>query len=551
MENQRPFLLLALAFVVFLIWQAWVEEKSPRTAQPIVTTEQATGQPGVPSTGRSDVPAAAVATAATPGGSALASGQRVRVKTDVYDIVIDTNGGDLRHVGLPTYPESVQHRDQPFVLMRDGGSDIFVAQSGLVSAGGTAPDHYAIYTAAQSEYALAPGQNRLDVALSWTDASGVKVTKTYTFHRGSFVIDLVYKVENASGADWKGSQYTQLQRSGVSGGTGIGQVYTYTGGIISTPEKTYTKLSFDDMAKAELNQQVAGGWVAIIQHYFLGAVVPQAGEQHTFYSRSLGNNRYVLGSRGPMQTVQPGGEASFKTQLFVGPKLQDELATVAPHLELTVDYGTLTIIAEPLFWALKHIHALIDNWGWAIIILTVLIKLAFYKLSETSYRSMANMRKMAPKLQALKERYGDDRQKLNQAMMEMYKKEKINPLGGCLPIVVQIPVFIALYWMLLESVELRQAPWLGWIQDLSAQDPYYILPIIMGATMFVQQKLNPAPPDPIQAKVMMALPIVFTFMFLWFPAGLVLYWVVNNTLSIAQQWVITKRVEAGEEPAKA
>ncbi len=326
-------------------------------------------------------------------------------------------------------------------------------------------------------------------------------------------------------------------------------VITYTGAVISTPEQRYEKISFDDIAKKELNQPVKDGWVAMIQHYFLGAWVPNPGETNDFYTRVVGGNRYMVGMRGAAQAVPAGATGDFRTRLYVGPKLQGVLADIAPNLQLTVDYGMLTIIAEPLFWLLKWIHNIVGNWGWSIIILTLLIKLAFYKLSETSYRSMANMRRLAPELTRLKELYGDDKQKMNEAMMGLYKKEKVNPLGGCLPILVQIPVFIALYWVLVESVQLRQAPFMFWIKDMSIPDPFYVLPLVMGVTMFVQQKLSPAPPDPIQAKVMMALPIVFTFMFLWFPSGLVLYWVVNNMLSIAQQWVITKRVESGADAA--
>lgn len=558
MENQRLFLFFALILVLFLIWQAWNEEKVARLAPPAspvtaVTPSTPAGAAGggEAAAPRHDVPGSPQqALPAVPGGSALKSGTRIHVQTDVYDIVIDSVGGDLRQVGLRTYPQSIDHRDRPFVLMQDG-SEFYIAQSGLVASEGEAPDHYAVYSAEQTDYRLADGQDRLDVPLVWTSPSGVKVTKTYTFHRGSFVIDLGHRVVNASAEPWRGSQYRQLQRTGVSTSVGIGQTYTYTGGVVSTPEKNYEKLDFASLAKQDFNQDVTGGWLAMIQHYFVSAIVPNQGETNAFYSRALGDNRFVLGMRGAAQSVDPGASADFATRLYVGPKLQDELAKVAPHLELTVDYGKLTLIAQPLFWALKHIHALIGNWGWSIIILTVLIKLAFFKLSETSYRSMARMRTLAPKMQDLKQRYGDDKQKLNQAMMELYKKEKVNPLGGCLPIVVQIPVFIALYWMLLESVELRQAPWLGWIADLSAQDPFYVLPIIMGATMVIQQRLNPPPPDPVQAKVMMFLPVLFTFMFLWFPSGLVLYWVVNNTLSILQQWVITKRVEAGKDAATA
>jgi len=297
------------------------------------------------------------------------------------------------------------------------------------------------------------------------------------------------------------------------------------------------------MKKEPFNRDLKGGWAAMVQHYFIAAWVPGQEETNHFYSKSLGDDLYVLGMSSAEQTVPAGSKGDFKSRLYIGPKQQDHLAAVAPHLELTVDYGLLTFIAKPIFWLLKHLHELLGNWGWSIILLTMFIKLAFYKLSAASYRSMANMRRMTPKMAQIRERYGDDRQRMSQAMMELYKKEKINPLGGCLPIVVQIPVFISLYWVLLGSVELRQAGFIFWIHDLSTKDPYYVLPLIMGISMFVQQRLSPAPPDPIQAKVMMALPVVFTLFFAFFPAGLVLYWVVNNVLSITQQWYITKSLE--------
>ena len=551
MENQRLILVAALVFVLFLLWQNWMgfqAAKHPPPAPPVATLSGGLAPavstiPAVP--GGQDVPH--IAAASGPGAQNLGSSQRVRVVTDLFEAEIDTTGGDLRQVGLRTYPESIQHRDQPFMLLKDSGPDLFIAQSGLVALNnGPAPTHYATFSAAQAEYRLADGQDRLDVPLTWTDSSGVKVTKIYTFQRGSFLVELNQRVENGTASDWQGSQYRQFQRTPPKTSNSYfgGGVITYTGAVISTPTQRYEKIDFDQIAKQPLSQSVTGGWVAMIQHYFLGAWIPGAGETDTFYTKSVGSDRYVVGMTGAMQTVPAGASGDFRTQLYVGPKLPDVLEKIAPNLQLTVDYGKLTVIAEPLFWLLKAIHAIVGNWGWAIIFLTVLIKLAFYKLSETSYRSMANMRRLAPEMTRLKDLYGDDKQKMNEAMMAMYKREKVNPLGGCLPILVQIPVFIALYWVLVESVQLRQAPFMLWIQDMAIPDPYYVLPLIMGATMFIQQKLSPAPPDPVQAKVMMALPILFTFMFLWFPAGLVLYWVVNNTLSIAQQWVITQRVEA-------
>ncbi|WP_081756307.1 membrane protein insertase YidC [Candidatus Contendibacter odensensis] len=556
MENQRLLLAAALMFVVFMLWQNWLEfqtKKHPPLALPVATAPGNASNPTVATAlPGQDVPAAAPAVGAGP--LALGSGQRVRVTTDLFDAEIDTVGGDLRRVGLRTYPDSVQQPDQPFQLLRDSGAEIFIAQSGLVALNNTpAPNHYAPFTPEHSEYRLADGQDTLEVRLNWVDPTGLKVVKTYTFKRGSFLVELNQRVENGSASDWQGSQYRQFQRTPPKTSNSFfgGGVITYTGAVISTPEQRYEKISFDAIAKQELNQSVKGGWIAMIQHYFLGAWIPNAGETDDFYTKVIGGNRYVVGMRGVVQTVPAGATGDFRTRLYVGPKLSDVLEGTAPNLQLTVDYGKLTIIAEPLFWLLKAIHAILGNWGWAIIFLTILIKLAFYKLSETSYRSMANMRRLAPELTRLKELYGDDKQKMNEVMMGLYKKEKVNPLGGCLPILVQIPVFIALYWVLVESVQLRQAPFMLWIKDMAIPDPYYVLPLIMGVTMFIQQKLSPAPPDPIQAKVMMALPVVFTFMFLWFPAGLVLYWVVNNTLSIAQQWVITKRVEAGTDVVAA
>ncbi len=556
MENQRLILFAALMFVLFLLWQNWMEfqaKKHPPPVPPVATAPaHSAGQAGVPAPAHGqDVPTAAPAVGAGP--QALGSGQRIHVATDLFEAEIDTLGGDLRRMGLRTYPESIQQPDHPFQLLRDDGAEIFIAQSGLVALNnGPAPSHYAQFSPEETEYRLADGQDTLDVRLHWSDPSGLKVVKTYTFRRGSFLVELNQRVENGGASDWRGGQYRQFQRTPPKTSNSYfgGGVITYTGAVISTPEQRYQKISFDEIAKKELSQPVKDGWVAMIQHYFLGAWVPNVGEADDFYTKVVGGNRYVLGMRGAVQAVPAGATGDFRTRLYVGPKLPDVLEKIAPNLQLTVDYGSLTIIAEPLFWLLKAIHAIVGNWGWAIIFLTILIKLAFYKLSETSYRSMANMRRMAPELTRLKELYGDDKQKMNQEMMALYKREKVNPLGGCLPILVQIPVFIALYWVLVESVQLRQAPFMLWIKDMAIPDPYYVLPLIMGVTMFVQQKLSPAPPDPVQAKVMMALPVVFTFMFLWFPAGLVLYWVVNNMLSITQQWVITKRVESGADSGK-
>jgi len=555
MDTQRILLVVALGLILFMIWNAWEKYQNPLSVQTgTVTAPPASQSKGMPSAG-GGVPEApetishAKATVA-PRIGVLQYGDRIEVKTDVYHAVIDSFGGDLRIVDLLQYPISVQEPDKPFRLMNDTLPHLFVAQSGFArrarpqdGALVAAPTHATRFQMQKTRYALPDGQDALDVELFWTSPDGVRFSKRYTFHRGKYVIDVHYRIENPTSRPWRGFYYQQLQRSGETVKAGIGHTYTYTGGVIYDAKDKYQKIPFKKMAETPVNKTVTGGWVAMSQHYFLGALVPPQNAHVNIYSLALPKNRFVLGTKFLQETVvAPGGNRELVNRLYVGPKLQNVLEKVAPGLELTVDYGVLTIIAKPIFWLLEKIHAVVGNWGWAIIILTVLLKLAFYKLSETSYKSMAHMRKMQPRLAALKERYGDDKQKLNQAMMELYKKEKINPLGGCLPILVQIPVFIALYWVLLESVELRQAPWILWIKDLSTRDPYFVLPLLMGTTMFIQQKLNPAPVDPIQAKMMSFLPIVFTFFFLFFPSGLVLYWVVNNSLSIAQQWYITHKV---------
>ena len=546
-DNKRLILLMALGFVLLLIWQAWQQDYGSKP--PVATTATETATPAA-SPQPMDVPTAkpgAAATTTTPAAaptadkSALQQGDWVHVKTDVLDLAINTVGGDLRRLNLLTYPIAADKPDQPFPLLNDAPDKLFIAQSGLL-AGDKGPDHHAVFTPEQTNYQLAPGANELKVRLNWSGPDGIKISKVYTLRRASYEIKLDYEVHNGSSQEWRGRVYGQFQR--VEEANPSYFIYTYTGGVLSSPENKYEKIKFGDMADKDLSREVKGGWAAMLQHYFVGAWIPDAGGSNHYYSKVLEGPRYVFGVVMPEAIVAPGQTAMLGTRLYAGPKLQDHLQEVAPSLELTVDYGLLTILAQPIFWLLKYIHHVVGNWGWAIVILTLLIKLAFYRLSAASYRSMANMRRMQPRIAALKERYGEDRQKMSQAMMELYKTEKINPLGGCLPVVVQIPVFIALYWVLLESVELRQADFVLWIYDLSSKDPYYVLPLLMGATMLIQQKLSPAPPDPVQAKVMTILPIVFTLFFAFFPAGLVLYWVVNNTLSIAQQWYITRKIEA-------
>ena len=551
MDNQRLFLFVALSFVTLLLWQSWMEDYGPPPAPPESSTPAAMTDPipGSAVSDSDDIPSASSApvpqASALPDTELLKTADYIEVETDLFKIRIDTTGGDLRQADLLGYPATTEPDSPPFRLLNDSLPNLFVIQSGLRASTGTEPTHHVVYTPEQSRYRMAESATELVVPMTWRSPEGVEVIKRYVFHRGSYAIDLQHEVRNDSGAEWHGRQYRQLQRTQVAETGQSTFIYTYMGGVIYSPEEKYEKIKFDDMVDGDLDRTITDGWAAMLQHYFLGALIPARGEADRYYTKALSNSRYVIGMISPGQTVAAGSSAVYETQIFIGPKLQDQMKQVAPGLELTVDYGMLTVLAQPVFWLLQKIHGLVGNWGWAIVIVTMLIKLAFYKLSETSYKSMANMRKLAPRLKTLKERYGDDRQKLNTAMMDMYKKEKINPLGGCLPIVVQIPVFISLYWVLLEAVELRQAPFILWLTDLSAPDPFYVLPLLMGATMLIQQRLNPAPMDPIQAKVMMALPVVFTVFFAFFPSGLVLYWVANNTLSIAQQWMITRRIERG------
>ena len=550
-EQIRTVLIIALCVVSFFLWEAWQRDYGPKPSPPASTGQAAPdagpGDTAPPSVDVPQVPQPArTATAAAPsltdaaGGSG--HGRKIKVTTDVLAVEIDTLGGTIARVDLRSYPVSNDRPDEPFRLLDDGDPKrFFIAQSGLTGPR-SAPSHHAQFESDADAYELAYGSDAIDVPLRWRSADGVEVIRTYRFARDRYVVDVRVDVANRSDEAWHGALYGQLQRGEPESSGGLFRTYTYTGGILSGPEKPYEKVDFSDMASQDVDRDVAGGWVAMIQHYFAAAWVPGAEETNHYYSKSLANGRFAIGVVSPVRTVPPGGNGDFSFSFYAGPKIQERMQGVAPHLERTVDYGWLWLIAEPLFWLLSWIHGFVGNWGWAIIILTLLIKLAFFQLSATSYKSMARMRKVQPRITALRERYAADKQRMNQAMMELYREEKINPLGGCLPIVVQIPVFIALYWVLLESVELRQASFIGWLDDLSLHDPYFVLPVLMGITMLIQQKLNPTPPDPMQAKIMMALPFVFTFFFLFFPSGLVLYWFVNNVLSIIQQWVITKKI---------
>ncbi len=549
MDNTRLFLYAALAFVSLLIWQQWQVDYGPKPAvteqsQPaspageVTNANQANDLPAIESLPNEE--------ATKKDNKVMAGGELIRVETDVVEVLIDTRGGVIESLKLKQYPVDVDHPDQYLELLFQRPDEIHVLQNGLRSADAPAPTHYDLFSSPQSEYRLAEGQDELRVPLRW-EKDGIEVVKTYVFHRGDYLIDLKHRVNNNGNKQWKGSEYRQITRSRPLSTSRF--LYTYTGAVVYNEEIKYEKVSFDDMEEKPLRLESDSGWAAMLQHYFLSSIVARPDEKILFYT--LANTRqlpktYSVGMKSAIQSVAPGQSTEFASELFVGPKLVDRLEEIAPGLELTVDYGVLTFLSKPMAWYMAWLDRLVGNWGLAIILLTLTVKLLLFKLSETSYKSMARMRKLTPRLKSLKERYGDDRQRMNQAMMELYKEEKVNPMGGCLPMLIQVPIFLALYWSLLENVELRQASFL-WIDDLSAMDPYYILPILMGLSMLIQQKLNPAPTDPMQAKVMMVLPLVFSVFFAFFPAGLVLYWVANNTLSIAQQWIITRRIESGED----
>lgn len=473
-------------------------------------------------------------------------GQLVRVETDLLIAYINTVGGTLERVETKLLPVAIDQQDQGYAVLRKSPEETFIIQDGLLLRGGAeSPNHLSTYAATSESYTLG-SDDSVEVPLTWTSESGAVVTKTLRFRRDSYLVGINYEVNNISTQPWVSYLYSQFNRSAPVGKSGgFGQIPSYTGGAIYTEEEKYEKITFDDIDEANLDRQEVGGWVSMMEHYFVAVFIPEV-PNNKFYSSKSGD-RFILGLRASdALQVAPNSIGSVGTTVFLGPKEQARLKDIEEEkgiegLPLTVDFGMLTVIADPLFWLLDKIHAVVGNWGWSIILLTLLIKIFFYPLSAASYKSMAGMKKLQPRIATLKERYKDDRQKFQMEMMALYKKEKINPAGGCLPILIQIPVFIALYWTLLESVEIRQAPFALWLNDLSAPDPFYVLPILMGVSMWAQQKLNPAPMDDIQKKVMMIMPFALTLLFLTFPAGLVLYWVVNNVLSMAQQWYINQK----------
>ncbi|KXU38501.1 membrane protein insertase YidC [Ventosimonas gracilis] len=553
MDIKRTILIAMLAIVTYLMVLQWNQDYGQAALPPVAPAQSTTNNTDLPTTPAQNpsatsgdlptieappVEASAIATA-KPASSGL-----IQVQTDVFNLAIDPQGGDIVQLTLPKYPRRQDRPDVPFQLFDNGNERTYLAQSGLLGA--NAPDQAsgrALWSSAQSHYQMVSGET-LNVDLTYQN-HGIAFTKRFSFKPDHYEIEVSYLIDNQSAQPFSGNLFAQLKRdnSADPSSAGLASTATYLGAALWTPADPYKKLSLSDMDKHPFKESLQGGWVAWLQHYFVTAWIADKNSQNVVQTRKDGEGRYIVGFTGQTVVAAPGEQVQTSATLYAGPKIQKRLKELSPGLELTVDYGFLWLLAQPIFWLLEHIHSLLGNWGWSIIVLTLLIKLAFFPLSAASYKSMARMRAVAPKLQSLKERFGDDRAKMSAAMMELYKKERINPLGGCLPILVQMPVFLALYWVLLESVEMRQAPWLGWITDLSIRDPYFILPIIMGATMLIQQRLNPTPPDPMQARIMQLMPIIFTFFFLWFASGLVLYWVVNNILSIAQQWYITRKME--------
>ena len=543
MDKKRLNALLFVTFVfsVIMLWDAWQRAHKPPPAPEAEAAANVV--PGAPAAS-GPVPTIAATPAAT---VPAANVPKAVVHTDLITAEISAQGGDLIFLELEKHRATLDASKNFVLLQNDPKQHIYVAQSGLIGEG--LPNHKTTFALEKSEYTLADGEESVSVRMTAPAANGAKIAKIYTFKRGSYLIDVSYEISNGSDAVLAPYGYFQILRDGKdpeAHNHGPFGVTTFTGPAMYTDADKYQKVSFADIdkGKASYAHKADNGWVGLVQHYFFSAWLPQGKAEREFYMDRLDSSLYRVGVKFPLATVEPGKTAQVSVPLYAGPQEQDKLESIAPGLDRVVDYGFLTIIASPLFWVMQHFHAFIGNWGWTIIALTVLLKLIFFPLSAASYKSMAKMRVVMPQMTRIKETYKDDRQRMNVEMMDLYKREKINPLGGCLPVVVQIPVFIALYWVLLGTVEIRNAPWLGWITDLSVQDPWYVLPVIMGATMFFQTRLNPTPPDPVQAKLMTWMPVAFTVMFLWFPAGLVLYWTVNNLLSIAQQWYITRQIEA-------
>jgi YidC/Oxa1 family membrane protein insertase len=550
MDLQRIFLFLIFAFSLMLVWDGWQRHQHPEQQVRQSATANNEPQSAPPAGLMQPVPSGTPPATIAPLSAQQAAGKTISVKTDFLDAEISTIGGDIIRLALLKHPDSLD-KSKPLVLFARGkGTHNYYAQSGLIGKG--LPNHNTLFVSDKDQYELAGNADQVQVRLKALGDSKLRVTKVITFHRGSYLIDIAYDLENVGNQPITASSYFQLIRDSAAPEGSLRFLPTFTGAAVYTEKEKLKKVQFSDIDKGKLEypKQADDGWIGILQHYFVAAWLPKEKTSREYFTHKLDGGLYSVGVVLPSLAINPGQKANFGSTLYAGPT-EANLDKIAPGLGLTVDYGWLTIIAVPLFWVMSVFHAWTHNWGVSIILLTFLIKLLFFPLSAASYRSMAKMRLVAPKLEKIKQQHADDREQLNRAMMELYKKEKINPLGGCLPVIIQIPVFIALYWSILSSVEMRNAPFFGWITDLSAADPYYILPLIMGASMIIQTRLNPKPPDPMQAKVMQIMPIVFSVMFFFFPAGLVLYSIVNNILSIAQQWYITRSAEKGSKGAAA
>ncbi|MEM8548250.1 MAG: membrane protein insertase YidC [Pseudomonadota bacterium] len=554
MDNQRLFTWALFGLLLMMTWQAWQADygpQPPNESPAVVAADPAAAPlPGDSLPALDDVPAAQTADTSvgvTPDLELpVDTSAYITVTTDVLEVQLDPQGGDIVSARLLRYPVSKDDADTVIRLLSPERAELAVFRTGITTRDkDNEPNHRARFASAQTRYTLTDGRDAIAVPLTWQGTDGVTVTKTYTFRRGGYAVDLEFTVDNQSSEEWVGAPYARIVHHSEAPERSMFDVesYSFKGPVVWDGER-YKKYSLKDLADGSVQfEEVTGGWLAAIEHHFLSAIVPPA-DAPTRLQAGLSGGAFVAGYVGQAASVAAGSQTMLPLTLFVGPKLQDQLKEVSPRLPLTVDYGFLTLLAEPLFWLLDKVHDFVGNWGWSIIIVTLLIKLAFYKLTEQSGRSMAKMRNLQPRLKSIQERYKDDRQKLSQAMMDLYKREKVNPAAGCLPILIQMPFFIAFYWVLLESVEMRQAPFMLWIQDLSSRDPFFILPILMGGAMLMQQQLNPAPTDPVQAKVMKVLPVIFTVFFAFFPAGLVLYWFTNTLLGVAQQWQVNRIVAA-------
>jgi YidC/Oxa1 family membrane protein insertase len=566
MDLPKFFLYTALAAVTYLMLLAWQDDYpavgTNSTSQPEQTSPLSSDE----DTSTSDLPTIAAA----PNPAATASDPTniptiqptpvlantsdiINVSTDTFEISIDLTGGDIIYLALPKFLDQLEVDSDPFVILESSPGRQYVAQSGLIGPNGVDSNGRAVYQTSSSSYSMAETEDSLSVDLFLTTADGTRVVKRYTFTRNSYLFDVSFIVENQSSQPFQANPFGQIKRDPFddpSDAGGFGRTYL---GFVGTAaeEDPYIEYEFDDIDDGSSSVDVTGGWMAFSQHYFLTAWIPDENTTNRFITRKSNSNQYYGEFTSETFSVAPGETGSSTMQYYAGPKDQYVLAEISPNLDLTIDYSFLWFLAAPIYWLLRQIESVVGNYGLSIILLTVIVKSLFYKLSETQYKSMAGMRRLMPKVQQLKEAYGDDKMKLQQESMALYKKEKINPFGGCLPMLVQMPVFIALYWVLLESVELRHAPFIFWLNDLSVRDPFFILPLMMGATMYLQTSLSPAPADPMQAKVMKLMPVMMTVLFLWFPAGLVLYWFTNGALGILQQWYITRKIEAQYAAKKA